>query len=568
MKAYHTITLPIFTALICLCAATSAGAQVQIGADLSPRSTPEGEPVEFRVRVVGTGQHGDPVVKTDPSINVTSAGAQSSFTMNFGGDRSSDKTYIFHLQPSKMGQFKVEAEVPITGDALLSEPFTLTVREKTAAEKAREPFLKLSTDARNIYVGQLVPVEITLFLSEGSRLRSGNIAPELQTNDFVPQSFTGPFYGKAKVPQYEPFDYNTSVTALKSGKLTLGPAKLQAVIDIPYGIQVQRKQFLLESDPLNIEIKPLPEEGKPKSFDGAVGSFKLAMDAEPLRLAQGDPISVTIQVAGDGNFPAVNMPHISESSGWKTYPARKFENNDRRTGQTTSLTFTQVLIPLDMKKEIPSFEFSFFDPIKEKYETQKTDPIPIEVSASTAPLPVASQDGSALPAAPITPDAIVPVADMNDILSIRPIADFSLIAPPVPVYRTDAFWIAQSVPLGAFALMFLFFVREKRMARGPKKLKSHVPEFADLLQNLQQNPPSHAAAFYQAASSALDSWEYHAGRTIHSLRAPELDLETHAVRERHGVLRFSGAKDADSPITSDERRNVIATLTKLQNFTL
>ena len=556
--------IPVF---LLLASAMSASAQLQLGADMQPRSVPLGEPTEFQVRVRGNGQYGTPKVKTDPSITIKSGATQSSFTMNFGGQRTSDKTYSFLLYPSKLGEFKVEAEVPIEGDSLLTDAFTLTVRKKTLQEKQREPFLKLSTDVRNVYVGQSIPVEATLFVSEGSRLRSTRTTPEVMTSDFVPEPFLGPLYGEAKVPNYEPFDFTTNVTALKSGDLSFGPVTLDAVIDIPYGPRMIRKQLKLQSDPLKITVKPLPSEGKPVSFKGAIGSFKISMDAEPLKLTQGDPISLTLDIEGVGNFPGVTMPDLQDTKGWKPYPARKFENNDRRTNRTVGLTFTQVLVPLAMKEEIPPFEFTYFDPDQEKYITLKTDAIPIEVSPSAAPVPVANSDGTATtPSAPVTPDASTPVADMTDILGITPIADFGTTAPPVPIYKTKTFWVAQSLPLGAFALMFLFFVREKRLERAPRKKKSNVPEFAEQFQKLRHGSAGSATEFLQLASSALDSWEYHAERTIATLGDPNLEKEAHEIREHFGVLKFGGDPDATALITAEERQKITATLTKLQEY--
>jgi tetratricopeptide (TPR) repeat protein len=557
----------ITTCALLLAVAGAVHAQVQLGADLQPRSTPLGDPVRFAVKVVGQASNKEPIVKVDPSISVRSDGVRSN-TEIFNGQISRSTTYSYALYPSKIGEFKVEAEVPTNGDALLTDTFILSVREKTAQEKRQEPFLKLSTDARSIYVGQDIPIEVTLFIAEGSQLRNSRNAPELETNDFIPSTFNGPYNGNARVPGYSPIDYRTNVTAFKAGKHTLGPATLSPIVDVRSGPRYVQKQFTLQSDPIQIEVKPLPEEGKPASFNGAVGTFQMTLDAEPLKLTQGDPISVTIKIAGDGSYASVEMPELSESSGWKLYPSRKFENNDRRTNKDF-LTFTQVLVPEASKAEIPPFEFSYFDPDEEKYKILRTDAIPIEVTPDNTPNPVASASDAGTPATtlqPVTPDASTPIADMTDILSIRPMATYSPVAPPLPIYKSKAFWAAQSIPAAAFTFMFLLFVKEKRSRRQAPKVKSHVPELSELTDQIRNSPPTNTAAFYELASSALNSWEYHSGKTIASLNDSDLEQKARQIREHHATLRYSGAEATNVPIDNAEREEVINTLTSLSRI--
>ena len=114
-----------------------AHAELRVGAKLMPSVVTTGSPAKFQVFVQGEGRHGKPTVTVDESVRVIDRG--TSQQLSLGGGRSSlVYTYNFDLVPSKLGNFEVEAEIPIEGDALLTDPETLNVRDRTAAERERE----------------------------------------------------------------------------------------------------------------------------------------------------------------------------------------------------------------------------------------------------------------------------------------------------------------------------------------------------------------------------------------------------------------------------------------------
>ena len=86
------------------------------------------------------------------------------------------------------------------------------------------------------------------------------------------------------------------------------------------------RQITVPTQSAKLDVKPLPKEGRPDDFSGAIGQFSLQTSAAPKQAAAGDPISLNVTVSGRGNFDAMGSPVLLEADGWRTYPpGEKFE---------------------------------------------------------------------------------------------------------------------------------------------------------------------------------------------------------------------------------------------------
>ena len=135
---------------------------------------------------------------------------------------------------------------------------------------------------------------------------------------------------------------------------------------------------------ITIEARPLPEQGRPADFTGAIGRFSVDATAKPTDVGVGDPITVTFRVRSDdeASLEGVRLPpfHLDPSL------AANFRiPSDDAAGSIANgvKTFTQTFRPLsDAVKEIPPLRLSFFDPARNEYATAESRPIPIAVSPS------------------------------------------------------------------------------------------------------------------------------------------------------------------------------------------
>ncbi len=140
------------------------------------------------------------------------------------------------------------------------------------------------------------------------------------------------------------------------------------------GIFARRVEKTLSVPPITIVVKPLPEEGKPKSFNGAVGEFRMSSSFDKKEVKQNEPVTLQLVIEGEGNVETISYPALPELSDVKVYDADKktefFKAENLIAGKKA---FEIIFIPkLSGTLQIPALEFSFFNPKTEKYVTLNT----------------------------------------------------------------------------------------------------------------------------------------------------------------------------------------------------
>ena len=174
--------------------------------------------------------------------------------------------------------------------------------------------------------------------------------------------------------------------------------------------QVIEKPLVLHSDGSLVRIQPLPAQGRPADFSGAVGKFDVSAEASAAKAVTGDPITLKMKIAGQGNFDRVTTNGLVSGAAWKSYkPNARFEPADS-DGFTGTKTFEQAIVPTQPgSSEIPPVSFSYFDPDSRSYITKTTGPIPMEIapgSATASALPVANPTST--PRTARSADGLVP----------------------------------------------------------------------------------------------------------------------------------------------------------------
>ncbi len=133
------------------------------------------------------------------------------------------------------------------------------------------------------------------------------------------------------------------------------------------------------SQPLEVKVTPPPEAGRPASFIGSLGTHitaSVVVDAQSCR--QGDPLQLTLDIAGDLTTSNMREPKIFEN---KAMAERFRQYGDIGHEKTASgMRYTYKIRPMVSGTiEIPSFELSFYNTITRTYETVNTAPVPLRV---------------------------------------------------------------------------------------------------------------------------------------------------------------------------------------------
>ena len=149
---------------------------------------------------------------------------------------------------------------------------------------------------------------------------------------------------------------------------------------------------LLKSKPFSISVKPLPEDGQPENFSGAVGAYNIALRIIKPELQQGEPGKLQVMISGNGNFPLVTAPHIEWPKGVEvTEPSVKEDLNKFIYPLQGGKVFEYKFSSRDTGSySLPAVEFSYFDPKQKKYITRKSQPATFHVhrTAKASHVPV------------------------------------------------------------------------------------------------------------------------------------------------------------------------------------
>ena len=185
---------------------------------------------------------------------------------------------------------------------------------------------------------------------------------------------------------YDGLSYPTSMTAIDSGEVEIGPATVRLtyqkrVIDR----RVFHMDFAATLDVAKVafEVSPLPP-GAPAGFDNAVGSFSLGTAIKDTEVTEGEPLAVDVIVSGRGNLDNLRSPKLSDEKGWKVYDVTPTQRGEERRNIAGTVVFSQFIRPLEMKTGVPPFKLVFFNPESEAYETVMTDPIPLKMTPATS----------------------------------------------------------------------------------------------------------------------------------------------------------------------------------------
>lgn len=149
----------------------------------------------------------------------------------------------------------------------------------------------------------------------------------------------------------------------------------------------RREDLLLKPQPIQVNVLPFPDKGKPKSFQGAAGVFRMSASIDKTSVKQDEPVTMKLIIEGEGNIETLNKPSLPELPQFRIYDGdvqkQMFKSGEKMGGKKE---FEIIFIPIQAGKlQVPELEFSFFNPTLNAYQTLKTQSYPIDVAVSDAP---------------------------------------------------------------------------------------------------------------------------------------------------------------------------------------
>ncbi|MGB0788237.1 MAG: BatD family protein [Marinirhabdus sp.] len=449
------------------------------------------------------------------------------------GKRSYSKTYSYFLSPQRTGTFTIgQATIFIDGQTYKSTPVKVQVTTAVTAPKdgnnanyvaSENVHLVAEISKNNPYLNEAVTVTYKLYVSNDVSITS--TWREIDTPkfaDFWSQNINTQGNYKIYEGKYKGEDYRyvilrtTVLYPQKTGKLDIEPLTLDIPIDVPGGKRdffgrrlSTRVNKTISAGRRTITVKPLPQEGKPINFNGAVGKFDFSVKANKNTLDANESLDLTVKISGKGNIKLFDLPPIKIPNSLEVYDPERTENvRTTARGMQGSVQESYTIVP-QFKGNYPirPISFSYFDPATESYRTVASGEIVINVENG----PVTSTTAAVAESGTDKPFNF----DENQFKYIKLSANLRPKNQP-PFFKSTLFWALVGGPL----LLIPLFV----LAR--KKRKRHL---ADVAGNRLRKANRLARKYLSEAKKQMDNkvlFYESMQRAFHNYLKAKLNIET------------------------------------------
>lgn len=388
--------------LVALCASASAQ-DVHLELAIDRETITMDESVTLHIIVSGISKRiSRPNVRGLDGFDVISQGSSMKYS-NINGVTETSTTFNLELSPEKVGAFTLgPATIEIGGQGYTSNVLTLTVTDDPQQQSARKKppqkdvFLEASVNNKSPYVGQQVVLTVRFY--HASTLLSQPSYTPPQTTDFWSDMITPQrsYYSTLEGKRYRVLEINTALFPTRSGNLSIGRARLETQVEssrrkrqFGFGSLFNRGEAVsVRTRPIDLKVKPLPAEGKPANFTGAVGDFTITASADQRTVEVNTPVTVSFRISGIGNIKVLPKPELPELAEFRVYSGAGDEQITKNQTQLGGVkTFEEIFIPKRQGKlVIPAVSYNYFNPQKSRYVTIQTRPIELNVTSSTQQL--------------------------------------------------------------------------------------------------------------------------------------------------------------------------------------
>ncbi|EPX63047.1 BatD [Cystobacter fuscus DSM 2262] len=314
-------------------------------------------------------------------------------------------------------------------------------------------FVRATLDKKQAYVGE--QVTLSLYIYSRVDLSSVDSVSMPKLEGFWSEDVESPtqLTGEQRIVNGIPYRTyllrRRALFPMKTGTLSITPAEA----DITTGMLFVGHRVHRVSNPLEVEVKPLPPGGPKGMSTAQVGDWKLSVETSQQRVELGQPVTVKVILEGSGNVKNITPPRLEAPPAFKVYDPtttdkmtpNKLRVQGRRTQEYLVMpqrtgTFT-----------LPALEFPYFDPKTGRYEVSRTEPVEIVVEPGAGGA-VSAQAGSSAPMA----DAAAEPKNVLTAGGLRPLryqARFE--APAAVVWQRPFFLPAVLAPVGLMLALAL-----------------------------------------------------------------------------------------------------------------
>ncbi len=320
------------------------------------------------------------------------------------GVRSFSKSYTYFLAPKKRGVFTIgQSSIEIDGITYKTSPIKIKVT--AAVDIPKDPndpnyiasesiHLVAEVSTTNPYLNEPVSVIYKLYVAENTGVRNWSELDSPRYNDFWSQNIEvkrqNVKEGKYKGENYRYVVLKKTVLyPQKTGKLSIEPLTLDVSVEVPskrrdvFGrLMMTTTNRTVTAGKRTIDVKPLPSNGKPNDFSGAVGSFEFNITSNKNTLKATEVFDLKLEISGKGNLKLFKLPKPNLPSALEVYePEHSEKVSTSLSGMRGSISDTYTIVPnAQGRYPIPTVSFSCFDLNTETYKALTSNELVVSVT--------------------------------------------------------------------------------------------------------------------------------------------------------------------------------------------
>jgi hypothetical protein len=392
MKKYFFLLLLSFQGLL---------AQVQFEAKVSKQTLGLNERLRIDFTMNDDGDNFTP--PNFEGFKIIAGPSQQVSQSWINGKSTFNKTYSYFLLPTQRGNLVIrQASIDIRGQIYKTSPVKITVT--AAVEQPRDPndsqvsaddslHLVAEISNTNPYINEPITVVYKIYFSYNIGITNWRELDKPKYNDFWSQNIDIKQLvaeeGKYKGEKYRFVTLRKTVLyPQKSGKLVIEPLSLDVDVQLPSNRRNIFGQVLLVEDhkrvsagAKTINVKALPESGKPADFSGAVGRFAFKVTPSKTNLKSGESLDLDVSVSGTGNLKLFTLPKPIVPTALEMYdPVHNEQVSTPLSGMTGKISDKYAIIPqYKGKYPIKPMVFTYFDLGSRSYKTITSPEIMVNV---------------------------------------------------------------------------------------------------------------------------------------------------------------------------------------------
>ena len=182
---------------------------------------------------------------------------------------------------------------------------------------------------------------------------------------------------------YLEYAFERSFFSDTPGELRFGPVSLKGVFVT--GLRDNKAtvdEVYAIATPTTVTVIPIPTQGRPDTWIGAVGEFRFDAQLNPTEAHVGQPLTLILTLTGSGTLDQAFAPDLTQHADISRN-FRVYDGTEETKGNTRQFTYSLRPSNADLDS-LPPIAVSWFDVERGCYVTVQSERIPLRIMQSDA----------------------------------------------------------------------------------------------------------------------------------------------------------------------------------------